>query len=74
VRLVVAASRWQPSGVRLQPGQAAEYGPDGGGQSAHAVRLRSEREHVGVLSAGIVDVRELADEQSEVHGSSFDKY
>jgi hypothetical protein len=46
-------------------------GPYGEDHIADAMRLRSEHEHVFVLGASVVDVRELGEKHGEVHGSSF---
>jgi hypothetical protein len=50
-----------------------EGGPDRCPQPAPTPRLSVERQHITVLGARVVDVRELGDEQGEVHGDSFNK-
>jgi hypothetical protein len=50
-----------------------EGGPNRRPHRAPTSRLWAECQQITVLGARVVDVRELGDEQSEVHGDSFDK-
>jgi hypothetical protein len=50
-----------------------EGGPNRCQELAPMPRLLAECQQITVLGAGVVDVRELRDQQSEVHGNSFDK-
>jgi hypothetical protein len=54
-----------------EPGEPGERGQDGVERATRAGRLLREREQATVLSVGVLDVRESRNEESEVHGVTF---
>jgi hypothetical protein len=50
--------------------KSLEHVPDSGGSAGRGVRTRRQNQHLVVLGARFVDVRELRYEKSELHGES----